>query len=615
MSSTGENTSTRKKVPVWISEETSAALYTIALFCVTEEEGQLVRAILDRRHEAPRDLHTYSGTYYAYGEIDGRHGVHHVVVIRSRKAGKAALMTAAAKDSLKSNFPNLEHAFVIGISGGLSRPGSAKSVYKGDVVVAKSVYGKDAIIEYDLAVMRSSFDAQPKDHADKTTAELDSCFDRWYEDYKDGKNESVQTILESLVERDEEYYAPDAENDFRFLPEQTHRGEQGDCSGCRRFYSGGRARKTQKQGNCYPLRVHRGMVLTGSSLIRSTHERERITSIYPEALCVDMESAVLMDSWHPLIIRGISDYADSHYDYDWVSYASATAAAVAKSIIQTLYTRSARTESEHHRPSFSSGTFSPERVSSIPRYDRSPSLGLVDTGSTSDQTMSITSMSDGTSIGSHARNNSGASSYGTGSVVSEPAKILAPHEEEEVSSISKASMEPDKAIALEQLLVRYAINRSGTNTAKALKLIKKGTKVTSSDDFGNTALHYSVKHHRTELTEALLAKEPSLVARKNKHGETPLHRCVRSLTGTAAEQAYLLIATGKGHPWFAPNEKDDSGKTALEYTVANFPPEEHCMRIFESLLDVGASWTDAATAKHTSYSDVYRRARRAPAPE
>jgi len=67
MSATGEGPSAHATRPVQTSDEVSADMYTIALFCVTKEEGQLVRAILDRRHEAPKNMRAYSGNYYSYG--------------------------------------------------------------------------------------------------------------------------------------------------------------------------------------------------------------------------------------------------------------------------------------------------------------------------------------------------------------------------------------------------------------------------------------------------------------------------------------------------------------------------------------------------------------------
>jgi len=580
MSATGEGPSAHATRPVQTSDEVSADMYTIALFCVTKEEGQLVRAILDRRHEAPKNMRAYSGNYYSYGEIEGRYGVHHIVVIRSRQAGKGHMMTAAAREPLRSNFPNLEHAFAIGISGGLSSSciDTGMSVYKGDVVIAKSVYGNDAIIEYDHAVMRSPSDARPKDRADKTAADLESCFDRWYENFEEWNARDVQSVLESLVGQNEKYHAPSAEKDFRFLPDQAHCSEEEDCSACRDTYVGGRARTTERTENCYPLKVHRGLVLTGSPLIRSAQERERISLIYPQALCVDMESAVLMDVWHPLVIRGISDYADSHYDYDWLYYAAATAAAVAKSIILTL---------EKRRPSCSSETVSPEqqRPKSPPVGSSPPEPANSDANDDSGIEKAFPSGPDSgnstagdTSGGSHGRQDSESSSNS----------------------------------GRERKLIEYAENRSGTYTAKALRLIGKGTDVTASNCSGNTALHYAVRHPNTTLTEALIAREPDTIHQRNRRGETPLHRCVQDLTETSAKHADLLIKAGKDCA-FDFSMKDLSHKTAFDYTITHYP-RDHCLHVFEKLLGAHASWTSADRWKYSSYSEVYRRIRQNPTP-
>jgi nucleoside phosphorylase len=44
-------------------------------------------------------------------------------------------------------------------------------------------------------------------------------------------------------------------------------------------------------------------------------------------LCVEMESAGLMDKFSCLVIRGICDYADSHKNKRWQPYAAAMEAA------------------------------------------------------------------------------------------------------------------------------------------------------------------------------------------------------------------------------------------------------------------------------------------------
>ena len=49
-----------------------------------------------------------------------------------------------------------------------------------------------------------------------------------------------------------------------------------------------------------------------------------------------MEAAGLMNSFSCLVIRGICDYADSHKNKRWQSYASGTAAAYAKELLLVI---------------------------------------------------------------------------------------------------------------------------------------------------------------------------------------------------------------------------------------------------------------------------------------
>jgi hypothetical protein len=49
-----------------------------------------------------------------------------------------------------------------------------------------------------------------------------------------------------------------------------------------------------------------------------------------------MEAAGLMNSFPCLVIRGICDYADSHKNKRWQSYAAATAAACAKEVLSVI---------------------------------------------------------------------------------------------------------------------------------------------------------------------------------------------------------------------------------------------------------------------------------------
>ena len=50
-----------------------------------------------------------------------------------------------------------------------------------------------------------------------------------------------------------------------------------------------------------------------------------------------MEAAGLMNTKFPcIVIRGISDYADSHKNEVWMEYAAATAALYARDLLRTM---------------------------------------------------------------------------------------------------------------------------------------------------------------------------------------------------------------------------------------------------------------------------------------
>jgi hypothetical protein len=55
-----------------------------------------------------------------------------------------------------------------------------------------------------------------------------------------------------------------------------------------------------------------------------------------DILCFEMEAAGLVDSFPCLVIRGISDYADSHKNDLWQGYAAAAAAAYAKELMSVI---------------------------------------------------------------------------------------------------------------------------------------------------------------------------------------------------------------------------------------------------------------------------------------
>jgi len=86
-------------------------------------------------------------------------------------------------------------------------------------------------------------------------------------------------------------------------------------------------------------RIHYGLIASGNSVIKATdklHQLQQLLAGSGEILCVEMEAAGLMNDFKCIVIRGISDYADSHKNDGWQPYAAAAAAAYAKELLSVI---------------------------------------------------------------------------------------------------------------------------------------------------------------------------------------------------------------------------------------------------------------------------------------
>lgn len=79
--------------------------------------------------------------------------------------------------------------------------------------------------------------------------------------------------------------------------------------------------------------IHYGLIASGNRVIKDAEERDRISQDAEGALCVEMEAAGLMNDFRCIVVRGISDYADSHKNDVWHPYAAAAAAGLTKEVL------------------------------------------------------------------------------------------------------------------------------------------------------------------------------------------------------------------------------------------------------------------------------------------
>lgn len=82
--------------------------------------------------------------------------------------------------------------------------------------------------------------------------------------------------------------------------------------------------------------VHYGTIASGNQVMRDGRTRDKVSKELGGILCFEMEAAGLMNSFPCLVIRGICDYADSHKNKRWQSYAAGTAAVYAKELLSFI---------------------------------------------------------------------------------------------------------------------------------------------------------------------------------------------------------------------------------------------------------------------------------------
>lgn len=123
---------------------------------------------------------------------------------------------------------------------------------------------------------------------------------------------------------------PGVENDFLYPPTYTHRQKGVSCeqSGCdprRRI-----ARRRDDEDDSFVV-VHRGTIASGELVLKDSKKRDDLAGEHG-VLCFKIEAVGALTDFPYIVIRGISDYCDSHKNDQWYGYAAAVAAAYARQL-------------------------------------------------------------------------------------------------------------------------------------------------------------------------------------------------------------------------------------------------------------------------------------------
>lgn len=252
---------------------------------------------------------------YPHGKI----GNQSVVLGMTGMGNNAA---SAITTKILDKYQSIEHAFVIGIAGGIPNfKDPNKHVALGDIVVCN----EKGVLQYDMTKttidgIESNFSPRPPDPILLRNAQL-------YCDSINGKSHKFCIYLDDIINK-EGIERPDT----AVLDESEWTKDKNDI-----------VDPSQRKGsNAEQPYVHFGPIASANTVLKDVEIRNQLRDEL-KVKAVEMESSGAADAlWvarkNYFVIRGICDYANPHKNDAWQEYAAAAAAAFAKSFIEDTLT-------------------------------------------------------------------------------------------------------------------------------------------------------------------------------------------------------------------------------------------------------------------------------------
>ncbi|KAK7512386.1 nucleoside phosphorylase domain-containing protein [Phyllosticta citriasiana] len=314
--------------------------YSIGLITALAIELTAINAMLDERHDYPQDLNVVSDdNNYQSSRI----GSHNVVIAALPRKSMEKVSAATTATQMAKTFPHIRFGLFVGIGGVVPNLDAEQDVRLGDIVVGIPGGTSGGTVQYKLGKLtsqgfkRTRILAKPPK---KLLAGVQSLQAK-----HEGQDTKIPALIEEVFQKYPKlkrstpgYSFQGAENDHLFRSDYEHVGGT-KCNDCRKEHTLIRKERMDPK----QPRIHYGMIVSGDSIIKSGAVRDSIaqalrTENNLDCLCFEMEAAGLKD-FPCLVVRGVSDYADSHKNDKWQRYAAITTAAFFKEILQNLGTR------------------------------------------------------------------------------------------------------------------------------------------------------------------------------------------------------------------------------------------------------------------------------------
>lgn len=283
--------------------------YTVGWVCALHIEMAAAHAMLDNIHE---DIAVQTGDTNAYtlGDIAG----HNIVIACLPSDNYGTNNAATVANNMQRTFPCITVRLMVGIGGGV--PGDHVDMRLGDCVIGEKV------VQYDMGKAIGGGQFIHKGGPSKPPQAIMTAVARLRAHHESSPSQ-ISSLLSHMACQQplmSDYASPGPAED--------------------RLFDGNTGQLIPRPARETPEpRIHYGVIASGNQVMKDGRTRDRLAREH-NAICFEMESAGLMDSFPCLTIRGISDYSDSHKNDQWQKYAAAVAAAYAKEFLSTSIHRS-----------------------------------------------------------------------------------------------------------------------------------------------------------------------------------------------------------------------------------------------------------------------------------
>ncbi|KAL6825503.1 nucleoside phosphorylase domain-containing protein [Trichoderma sp. SZMC 28015] len=337
--------------------------FKIAIICALPLEFDAMCLVFDEFWDedgdpygtAPGDTNTYT---------TGRIGDQNVVLALLQRMGKTSAASAVA--SMKLSYTGLRQALLVGICGGVPKTQNGCDIMLGDVIISRTIVQYDFGKRYPDRFIRKPTITETHSNDFQGFAVMAETM-RGRNKLRQAASKLLNRLQDSANRSGcrTKYVYPGLARDKLFEPNYRHKHHgptscvckgchdmtspvcdealTSSCSelGCSSKFLVPRARSLHSQGKqqdpstpntAQMPTIHTGSVASGDTVMKSGVDRDIIAK-KEGIIAFEMEAAGISCQLPCLVIKGVSDYADSHKHSEWQDFAAATAAATAKALL------------------------------------------------------------------------------------------------------------------------------------------------------------------------------------------------------------------------------------------------------------------------------------------